>query len=276
WTGDDKVMGAYQAFGDVFIDLAHHDRAPDRYVRELHVDRGVHSVSYTQGGVTYHREAFASHPAEVIVMRMSADRKGQYSGTLRLADMHGAQLALRGDRVTATGSLPNGMRYASQVRVLHEGGSVRVKGDALAFTGCDALTLIIGAGTSYVADAAKKFQGDPPLPRVATQVSAAAAHRLDELRAEHEKDYLALFERMQIDLGTTSSARRALPTDERIEAYTIEGNDPELEALYFQFGRYLLISSSRDSLPANLQGLWNNSLTPPWNSDYHTNINVQM
>src|SRR5262249_10883276 len=96
------------------------------------------------------------------------------------------------------------------------------------------------------------------------------------LLGEHQKDYRVLFDRVSIDLGTTAPDRRALTTDQRIAAYTKSGNDPGLDAQFFQFGRYLLMSCSRDSLPANLQGLWNNSLTPPWNSDYHNNINIQM
>ena len=277
WTGDRKTMGAYQAFGDVVVDLVHPGQVPSRYVRELSLARGLHSVSYTLGGVGFRREAFASHPAQVIAVRFSADRKGQYTGAVSLTDMHGAQIAAADDRLTASGSLAgNGMRYASQVRVLHEGGSVWIEGQSIAFRGCDTLTLILGAGTSYVGDAAADFRGDDPLPRVAAQVTAASARSWNRLLAEHQKDYRALFDRVSLDVGPSAPTRRALPTDARIEAYTAEGQDPELEALYFQFGRYLLIASSRDSLPANLQGLWNNSLTPPWNADYHTNINIQM
>ncbi|HJV68020.1 glycoside hydrolase family 95 protein [Ideonella sp.] len=282
WTGTDKVMGAYQPFGDVLVELARHDQPASGYRRELDLAQGRHSVSYTLGGVGFRREAFASHPAQVIVVRFSADRPGQYTGAIRLTDMHGAQITAQAGRLTATGSLAgqgpsaNGMRYASQVQVLHEGGSVRIEGQSLAFSGCDALTLILGAGTSYVADHTRQFQGDDPLPHVRAQVAAAAARPFGDLRAEHEKDFGALFGRVALDLGASAPTRRALPTDARIEAYTRSGDDPELEATYFQFGRYLLISSSRGSLPANLQGLWNNSPTPPWNSDYHTNINVQM
>jgi len=282
WTGDAKTMGAYQAFGDVFIQLAHHDQPAGGYVRELDLEQGRHGVSYTMGGVSFQREAFASHPAQVIVLRFSADKKGQYTGSVALTDMHGAHITAAANRLVATGTLAGAtpaakrMAYASALQVLHEGGSVQVKGDTLVFADCDALTFILGAGTSYVADAARQFHGQPPLPRVAAQVSAAAARPWRELRAEHQADYRALFERVAIDLGSTAPARRALPTDKRLETYTVEGKDPGLEALFFQFGRYLLISSSRDSLPANLQGLWNNSLAPPWNSDYHTNINIQM
>jgi len=111
---------------------------------------------------------------------------------------------------------------------------------------------------------------------VQAQVDAAAAKPWPELLAEHERDVTALLGRVQLDLGASPAERRALTTDARLAAYTKNGGDPELEALYFQFGRYLLVSSSRDSLPANLQGLWNDSLTPPWNADYHSNINLQM
>ncbi|MED5619136.1 glycoside hydrolase family 95 protein [Ideonella sp. BN130291] len=294
WTGDSKTLGAYQPFGDVFVELAGHDAPVSGYRRELRLDDGLQRVQYTLGGATFTREAFASHPAQVIVLRLSADRKGQYTGSLRLADMHGAHFAAAGNRLYATGSLagwvlpqPDGaasgqppttnrMAYASQLQLLHEGGSVQLQGQALEFKDCDALTLVLGAGTSYVADAARGFQGEHPLARVTAQVSAAAARPYAALLAEHQQDYRALFGRVQLDLGATAAARRALPTDERLAAYTAQGADPGLEALYFQFGRYLLISSSRGALPANLQGLWNNSLTPPWNADYHTNINIQM
>jgi alpha-L-fucosidase 2 len=294
WTGDAKVLGAYQPFGDVFIELAGHDQPASGYERGLQLDEGRHTVSYTLGGTTFHRETFASHPAQVIVMRLTADRGGQYSGRIALDDTHGAQLAAAGQRLYATGSLAgyvvpqadgalkneppstNAMSYASQLQVINEGGSVQIQGKALVFSGCDALTLILGAGTSYVGDAARQFQGEHPLDRVTAQVSAAAARPFAELRAEHLKDFHALFDRLSVDLGPTAPERRALPTDVRIERYTAEGHDPELEAQYVQFGRYLLISSSRGSLPANLQGLWNNNVAPPWSSDYHTNINIQM
>ncbi|HEX7645344.1 MAG TPA: glycoside hydrolase family 95 protein [Burkholderiaceae bacterium] len=285
WTGDEHVMGAYQPFGDLSIDLPGHDAEMTGYFRKLDLERGVHTVGYMHRGVTFRREAFASHPAQVIVIRLTADQPGQYSGSLELGDMHGARITARDDKLSAVGSLAgfdgpsastNKMDYASQVRVLHEGGTMRAADGRLTFDHCNALTIILGAGTSYTPDAAKHFQGEAPLRRLSEQVDAAAARPWSDLLAQHERDFRTLFDRVRLDLGHSEPARRAMPTDARIEAYTERGEDPELEAQYFQFGRYLLISSSRDSLPANLQGLWNNSLTPPWNSDYHTNINVQM
>ena len=287
WSGDDRQTGAYQPFGDVVVDLPGHEADAQDYHRILDIAHGIHAVTYTHGGVQFRREAWASHPAEVIVLRLTADRPGQYSGTIALSDRHGAHLATDGARLYATGTLAgwtpsgeaptaNAMDYASLVQVVNEGGTVTVEKGRIVFSGCDALTVIIGAGTNYVADAARRFRGEHPLARVTAQVSSAAARPVADLRAEHERDLGALLGRVRLDLGATAPERAALPTDARLLAYTKQGGDPELEATYFQYGRYLLASSSRDTLPANLQGLWNNSLTPPWKSDYHTNINVQM
>jgi alpha-L-fucosidase 2 len=287
WTGDEKTMGAYQPFGDLTVVLAGQAQGATDYHRTLDLAHGIHAVRYTQDGVHFRREAWASYPAQVIVLRLTADRAGQYTGAVTLSDRHGARVVAAGNRVVASGTLAgwalpgaapstNTMTYASQVQVINEGGTIAVDGQRIVFTGCDAVTLVLGAGTSYVLDAARRFDGANPLARVAGQVAAAAARPAAVLRAEHERDLGALLGRVALDVGSSPAARRALPTDARIVAYTQAGGDPELEAQYFQYGRYLLASSSRGSLPANLQGLWNNSLTPPWNSDYHTNINIQM
>ncbi|MCY4753713.1 glycoside hydrolase family 95 protein [Pelomonas aquatica] len=268
WTGDARAMGAYQPFGDVVLELDDATAPVGAYRRELDIAHARHRLSYTQDGVRFERVAIASHPAQLIAWRLSADRPGRYGGRIALTDRHGAALSATGATLTAVGALPNGLAYASQLRVLHEGGSVAVDGNTLVFKGCSTLTLLLGAGTSFFSD------GRPPLPRVQAQLAAAGPW--PQLLAEHERDIGALLGRVQLDLGTSPAARRALTTDARLAAYTQNGGDPELEALYFQFGRYLLVSSSRDALPANLQGLWNDSLTPPWNADYHSNINLQM
>jgi alpha-L-fucosidase 2 len=276
WTGDHQALGAFQPFGDVVLQLDGADAPVADYRRELDLQRARHHLSYRQDGVRFERETLASHPAQVIAWRLTASQPGRYNGRIALTDRHGAALSAAGSTLTAVGKLPNGQAYASQLRVLHEGGSVALDGNTLVFRGCNALTLILGAGTDYVPDAARRFRGTAPLPRVQTQVAAAAAQPWPHLQAAHERDVQALLGRVQLDLGASPAERRALTTDARLAAYTKSGGDPELEALYFQFGRYLLVSSSRDSLPANLQGLWNDHLQPPWNSDYHSNINLQM
>ncbi len=298
WSGDAQVMGSYQAFGDVFVTVVGRGETTD-YTRALDLEHGVHGVGYKQGGITFQRVAFASHPAGVIVLFLTADTSASLTGTVELADMHGATASVGGNRLTSTGTLKgfiqparrranaaaapapavvstNALDYESQVAVVNEGGTLTTANGRIAFVGCDSVLIVLGAGTSYAADAARKFQGEHPHARVTAAVDAAAASNFAELLLAHDRDYQSLFGRVALDLGPAPAERAELPTDQRIAAYTKDGNDPGLEAQFFQYGRYLLMSCSRDLLPANLQGLWNNSLTPPWNSDYHTNINIQM
>ena len=297
WSGDAEVMGSYQAFGDLYITQPGHGDGTTDYVRELDLAAGVHRVTYRKGDVTFRREAFASNPAGVIIVRLTADRPGALSGAVELTDMHDARITAAGQRIYATGTLAgfiqpprrapktppppappstNAMDYVSQAQVVNEGGTLTIAERKIEFAACDAITIILGAGTSYIPDPARAFQGEHPFKRVAAQVTAAAKRPFAELLAEHRRDYDALFGRVALDLGTTASERRALTTDKRIEVYTKEGGDPGLEMQLFQFGRYLLLSCSRGVLPGNLQGLWNDTNTPPWNADYHNNINVQM
>ena len=151
WTGDAQHMGAYQPFGDVFVELAGADGPVSHYRRELRIDHGRHLVTYEQGGVHYSREAFASHPAQAIVVHFQADRPHRFTGTIRLADAHGARIAADGERLVASGALPapdGGMRYASAPQPRHHGGSVRAQDGVLVFKDCDSLTLVLSAGTS--------------------------------------------------------------------------------------------------------------------------------
>ncbi len=300
WTGHEKDTGHYQAFGDVFIALNHAE--PSGYKRELALDRALFSASYQAGGVRYSRAAFASHPAGVIVYRFSADRPGAYSGRLWLTDMHDAAITGENDRLAADGQLAGGgLRYASRLRLLHEGGSVRVVSarppDAdtvlaslpevskqrlpdvhLVFEGCDSITLVLAADTDYVPDRDHNWRGDAPGPVADRRVDVVTPSSLPSLLQAHVVDYRALYDRFRLDLGTTEPAQATQPTDERLRAYQQDRvADPDLEELLVNYGRYLLIASSRPGdLPANLQGVWNDSNNPPWRSDYHTNINVQM
>ncbi len=298
WTGNEDVMGAYQAFGNLHINLPGHDSDVAHYVRELDLDEGVGRVSYCSDGVTYRREYFASHPAQVVVVRLSASTPGSYTGEITLGDMHDAPTITKANRLTSTGALtlamtqqrrgrgrrsesqpsesPKTMDYESQVLVLNEGGTLGVEGDKIAFQKCDALTVLLGAGTSYVLNYERAYQGEHPHERLTAQMDAAAARPFQQLRDEHVRDYLSLFGRVELNVGDTASEAGEMTTDRRLAAYGKGGSDPGLEAMLFQYGRYLLMSCSRDTLPANLQGLWNDRNNPPWNADYHTNINVQM
>lgn len=283
WTGNDgtgtpgkEEMGFYQNFGDVYIDLNESGETTD-YRRELNLSQAVSRVSYKQDGTEFLRETFCSHPDQVLVSRMTANAKGRLTGRLRLAGGRDAKTVIAGNSMTFCGKLSNGMEYESRMVVAAEGGEIKPDGDVMVFAGCDSLTVTLAAGTSYVMDHSKNWKGPNPHERVAQQAAAAANKPYAELLAAHVNDHRKLYDRVSIDLGRSGDGQCAKPLDQRIKSVQEGGFDPGLEALYFQVGRYLLIGCSRPgTLPANLQGNWNDRNTPPWNADYHSNINVQM
>jgi alpha-L-fucosidase 2 len=281
WTGDDNPsgdydkMGAYQALGSIVLNLSVPGSVTG-YRRELDLSRALVHVTYQAGDVNYDREFLCSHPAGVLAARFAANKPGQYTGSIELEDGHGAASVLSGHRMTVAGRLSNGLRYEWQVLLLTEGGSVETHGASLVFKGCNLLTLLMAAGTDYAMDAAAGYRAENPHARISAQLEHAEREGFGELKSEHLRDFQSLFNRVDLELGPSSPAKRALPTDQR-KREAFKTVDPELEALLFQFGRYLLISCSRPGgLPANLQGLWNDSNDPPWHCDYHANINIQM
>ncbi len=282
-SGDYDSMGAYQVLGNVFVNLTGMTNIVD-YRRDLDIANALAHVSYAAGGVKFRREYFCSHPAEILAAQFTADKKAAYTGSIELVDSHNAKIVADGHRLTATGTLDNGMKFEWQLLVLNQGGEVKLipgiagqlDGAQIEFKDCDGLTLLVAAGTDYVFDYAKHYHGEDPHARVTKQIDSAAKKTFTALRSEHVADFQALFNRVSADFGRSTVGQTSLPTDQRkLEAFkTI---DPGLEALLFQYGRYLLISCSRPGgLPANLQGLWNDNNSPPWHSDYHANINIQM
>ncbi len=272
WTGDEDDTGCYQNFGDVFVDLGH--EGAQEYRRALDLSEAVHSVCYTLGDVAYQREAFCSFPDQILAVRFSADSPGGYTGRVRLQDAHAGSTHVNGDTLQIAGTLSNGLRYEAQVRILVEGGAVSAEGDCLRFADADAVTLLLAAGTDYRDSSEHAWRGDPPHARVAGQLSAASQQSYNALRHGHVADYTPLFQRVSLSLGPTPPDA-PLDTAERLRVFQ-DSPDPALVSLFFQYGRYLLLASSRGALPANLQGLWNDSNDPPWRCDYHTDINVQM
>ena len=251
--------------------------APGGYERSLALTDGVHRVVFDAGGATHRREILASHPDGVIAMRWTANRRGAVSGTIRLCDAHGQPTAAGGTTLVFTGALPNGLVYEASARVAVRGGTVTADNGALRLAGCDEAVVWLAAGTGYRMDAAAGWRGDAPGPRVRAQLDAASARSFDDLLARHAADHRALFDRVAVDWGESPPGIRALTTDRRLARCRDGGSDPGLETLLFQYERYLLAASSRrPGLPANLQGLWNDSNAPAWSSDYHSNINVQM
>jgi alpha-L-fucosidase 2 len=290
WTGDEKDTGNYQNFGELTIDFKHaDDTSVTTYRRNLNLAQSIETVDYQAGGVHYHTEAFASHPADILIFRYTADKPNAFTGDIKVIDAHGAPTECIGPKsvtlgadslsrasFTMHGTLNNGLRYASQVRMSTDGGSLTSQSGTLHFLRCNSLEIRIDARTNYSSRSEDHWRSDPPEPRVQKCLDDAEKSTLEQLREAHLRDYQGLFDRVSIDVGKTADSTLSLPTDARLASYSKGGNDPELEALMYQFGRYLLISSSRNALPANLQGLWNHSNTPPWRCDYHSDINVQM
>ncbi|MGZ5469617.1 MAG: glycoside hydrolase family 95 protein, partial [Candidatus Aminicenantales bacterium] len=277
----------YQSLGNLVLRFMAGD-APKEYRHELDLDMAVDTTSYSLGGVRYTRQVFVSPIDQVLVIRLTADAPGRISFRAQLrGERNEAHSNYATDYFRMDGLPPDGLvvrgksadymgiagrlRYEARLKVLPEGGTMAVGEDELGVTGADATTLLVAAATNFVTY--KDVSGDPAA-RVEAALAGAAAKPFGVLLDAHLREHRRLFRRVEIELpsGPTSD----LPTAERIKAF--DGtNDPALAGLVLQFGRYLLISSSRPGTqPANLQGIWNDKMNPPWDSKYTTNINTEM
>jgi alpha-L-fucosidase 2 len=269
---------AYQAFGDLRLTFPGHgaDRPASRlgYQRGLDLDRAVTSVQYSTGGARFTRECFASFPDKAIVCRVGGSHPGRVAFTARMDSPHAsAKTVTRGaNQLALSGEVADGgMRFEARVAVTSEGGTVTARDGAIVVEGANHATLVLVAATSHVDYS--RMDADPTARNDET-LAALAAKSFDDLESRHLADHQALFRRVSVDLGTTEAAK--LPTDERLKRFAT-GRDPGLVALVFQYGRYLLIASSRPGgQPANLQGIWNDSLKPAWDSKWTVNVNTQM
>ncbi|HWQ56119.1 MAG TPA: glycoside hydrolase family 95 protein [Bryobacteraceae bacterium] len=266
---------AYQAFGDLLLEFpGFSDDAATGYRRELDLDRAVVSVEYTHGGITRRREVFASYPAQVIVVRLTADKPGSVSFTASLASAHqGAVFEITpAGEISMAGRVAEGaIRFEARLLVQAEGGRRSVRDGKIAVEGAHAATLLLSGATNFVN--CRDVSADPKKRNDAVLAPVRRAP-YNTLRAGHLADHQRLFRRVSLDLGSSPAA--SAPTDERIRGFAT-ASDPQLVALLFQYGRYLLIGSSRPGgQPANLQGLWNHLNKPPWDSKYTVNINTEM
>lgn len=279
----------YQSFGDLWLFSAGHDSVTD-YRRELDLDRATVRVRYTVNGVRYLREVFASAVDQVIVVRITADKPGAIS---LAAELRGARNpahsnygtdyfrmdALPPDRLRLTGKstdylgIAGALRYHGELLARPEGGTMRTDRRRLMVEGADAVTLTLAAATSFVNY--RDVSADPG-QRVQADLQRAAGRSYDDLLADHVREHQGWFRRVALTLGPRAAALDSLPTDARIARFAT-APDPGLAALYYQFGRYLLIASSRPGTePANLQGIWNDNPNPWWDSKYTININLPM
>ncbi len=318
WLG--RVWPCYQPLGDLYLEFDHGEDARG-YRRELDLREAICRVRYEQGGVTYEREIFASHPDQVIALRLTASGPGRLRVRVRFGSPHPtARARAAGDELVMTGQAPGlavrrtlewieqrgeqwkypelwdaegkrrpharqvlygeeigglGLRFEARLKASAD-GSVAAAGEELRIEGAREALLLLAAATSFNGfDKSPSREGADPAARVRTALAAAAGKNYAQLRRAHVSDYRALFDRVELRLGRPNAQSR-LPTDERIERFG-NGRDPDLAALLFQFGRYLMIAGSRaGTQPLNLQGLWNREIIPPWAGAYTLNINLQM
>jgi alpha-L-fucosidase 2 len=283
-VGNPRNQQAYQHLGDLLLQFPGHENAMD-YQRALRMDSGLACVRYRIGDTKYERTVFASHPDNVMVVRLTCDQPGgltfraelesQHEGDTRAAD--GRTLLLNGQVGSARGSLiapweGEGLAFQARLTARSDGGETLCDGKSLSVRGADAVTLVYVAATSYVDY--QDVSGDPGA--LTEQALAAAADKSWKTLLEaHVADHAALFNRVDLDLGGQEARRR--PTDERVSAVVKWADDPDLIAQSFQFGRYLLIAGSRPGTqPLNLQGIWNPSNAPIWGCKLTLNINAQM
>ncbi|MEZ7125771.1 glycoside hydrolase N-terminal domain-containing protein [Nonomuraea sp. AD125B] len=275
--GNPSAQLAYQPVGDLRLTFGSASGVSE-YNRVLDLSTATTTVTYLQNGVRYRREVLASAPDQVIALRLTADKPGSitFSATFgspqrtTRSSPDGTTVALDGVSGDQRG-LAGKVRFLALARAVAEGGSVSSSGGTLQVRSANSVTVLISIGSGYVnyKDVGGDYQG---IAR--RHLDAAVTRTYDDLRGRHVADYQRLFGRTTLDLGRTAAADQ--PTDVRIAQHA-GGNDPQFSALLFQYGRYLLISSSRPGTqPANLQGIWNDSLTPSWDSKYTLNANLPM
>ncbi|MEJ5239199.1 MAG: glycoside hydrolase family 95 protein, partial [Limisphaera sp.] len=291
---------SYQPLGNLWLEFPHGEYETNGYRRALDLDRAVATVQYRAGGVTFTREVFSSFPDQVIVVRVTADRPGQLHFTVKAdsplrheavveephalvvrgrAPSHVDPNYLRSERpiVYDEGPNPEGMTFEFRVECRAEGGRILPGPGSITVSNANAATLLISAATSFNGpDKSPGREGRDPHVEVMKPLRSVRDRSYRQLLRRHTADHQALFRRVHLNLGRNPAVQH-LPTDQRLLRFMRGGEDPELPVLLFQFGRYLLIASSRPGgWPANLQGIWNESVRPPWSANWTLNINTEM
>lgn len=281
--GANVPYGSYQLLGHLRLTFMHASASAPatNYVRTLDLAEALARMVYTQNGVTFTREAFVSQPGEAFLLRLTADRPGQIAFDARLERPERAKASTAAGGLELRGQLNDGhngergVRYAARLAVRNRGGTVTAEGDVVRVRDADEVVLLVTAATDI-----KSFAGRPVEDARATAAAdlrAIAARDYADARREHIAAYRRWFDRVELNLGAGDAAAAQRSAPERAAAFFAGGRDPDLAALCFNFGRYLLISSSRPGgLPANLQGIWADTIDTPWNGDWHSNVNVQM
>lgn len=293
---------SYLPMADLVIEQDFGGKQPTNYKRSLSIKDALSTTIFTIDNVQYKREVFISALSQVIVIKISASKTNKITATIKTSSQVPYHNGVAGkDLLTLKGKAPahadpnyfrankepviysdtnncRGMRFEMLVKALHKGGTVITDTTGIHISNASEVTLILSAATSFNGfDKCPDKEGKDEHQLALNYLNKALLKPFSVLWNEHEKDYHNLYNRVSLTLNNNESTKDTLPTDERLDAYTNDGNDDGLESLYFQYGRYLLIASSRTrNVPANLQGIWNKELRPPWSANYTTNINVQM
>ncbi len=293
-TMQGRYSESYAPLGTLYIDFGHSANS-EQYYRELNVAEAISSVRYVVDGVRYSREYFISKPDQVLVIRLRSSRKGALAFAVRFNSLLKNHVAVSGGTLLATGYAPThaepnyrgerrnavtfdpakGTRFATAIGIKSADGQLVRTDSTLGIAGGTEALIVVSMATSFNGfDKNPATNGRPHQQLATNQLARALTKSYDQLKKEHLADYQPFFSRVRLDLGQSSAP--SLPTDERLKRYATGAEDKSLEVLYFNFGRYLLISSSRtEGVPANLQGIWNPYIRPPWSSNYTTNINAE-
>ena len=294
------MQGPYSARYLPLVDLWIENKLPDTitsyYYRDLDLNNAIATVKYTMKGITYKREAFISHPGKIMIIKITADKKNALNFSTSITSKLRYQARTIGkDQLLLKGKAPmyvanrdyeprqviydetEGMNFEVHVKLVTEGGTIKQHDTTLVVTNANAVTIYVSEATSFNGfNKSPGKEGKDPSIEAKANLANALQKSYSQLRAGHVRDYQTLFKRVVLDLGA-DQRKITQPTNERLRQFAASPNDLQLQTLYYQFGRYLMIASSRPgSRPTNLQGIWNDHVQPPWGSNYTTNINTEM
>jgi len=287
-SGQPGKLRSYQTVGDIFFRFADTSAAVTDYRRELDLETGIARVSFKRDGRRIEYEVFSSAPDDIMIISMKSSRKGGLDMSVSLERSLDALVKVTEDRIDMEGQVvdpeepdrgPAGahMKFFASLVVISCDGTLTAGENSIKYTGGTELTMYFNAATDYNADSLNFDRTIDPHMKCTGTISAASWKPFRKLRDNHVNEHAAMFDRVRLSLGDDHSID-SIPTDRRLIRFQEGKDDPGLIATYFQYGRYLLMGSSRypARLPANLQGIWNKDISAPWGSDYHTNINLQM
>ena len=277
-NGSTVPFGSFQTLGDLYIDFEGKSSYKN-YKRELDLNTAVVRVNYTQDGIDFKREIFTSYPDQVMVAKFTANQKRKISFKVTMNRPERFKTYAKNNQLIMSGILSNGkggdgLQYITRLKASHKNGTLKYVGNQLIVENADEVILYLSASTDYVLQY-PNYNGRDYVNITKQNIEKAFSKDYKDLLHSHIKEYQNYFKRVEFDITPNKTA--AIPTDKRVKNFKSNKSDPHLIELMFQYGRYLLISSSRPgTLPANLQGIWANKIQSPWNGDYHTDVNVEM